>query len=170
MRILLIRHGEKEGHGFDVEMTNKGRYQIERLAKEIKKRIPRKIYSSTNPRSIESGKIIARELMSENNVLEGLKELKRETFFSKSEDMEDSEAKIIDNAKRLLNDLIKKEEDVILVMNAGLNRLIICELLDIPLAVAGKFTQDFASVSELELKEIRGERMWCLNSINQTYA
>jgi len=166
MKIYLIRHGEKKGHGFEAKLTRSGKDQILSLARKTKHFLPKKIYSSSNPRSVESCKILTKELDSNFKIIENIREIERGTFFVREDDLKHSEIENLRNIRKFLKDTIEKGQDVALVMNAGINRFILCELLDYPLSNAYAFTQNFGSISEIEQKEIYNKKIWCLNSIN----
>lgn len=169
MKIYLIRHGEKEGHGFEAPLTELGKKQMLNLAKKTKHFLPKKVFSSSNPRSVESAKILSEEINSELKIVEALKEFERSTFFREINSLEETEKNNLNFLHIFLEDIQQNKEDVVLVMNAGINRAIMCKLFNFPLSEAIAFTQDFGSITELELKEIRGEKKWCLNSINQKF-
>ena len=169
MKISLIRHGEKEGDEFQSPLTQQGRKQIEKLAQNLNYKNFIRIYSSSNLRSIESAKIIAEKGELNFKILDNLREFKRTIFFEDFEKIEDKEKINYQNLISFIEKINEDNEDVCLVMNAGINRLIMCHLLRYPLSRAITLTQDLASITELEKKEIYGKRVWCINSINTTF-
>jgi len=170
MKIYLIRHGDKDGHGFEAALTEVGKIQIKNLAKKILNLPVENIFSSSNPRSIESAKIISNEHGKDFEIVRSIQEFNREIFLEGMSAVDQNERTKYSNLISFLNNIMDKGKNVLLVMNAGVNRAIMCHLLKYPLEAAITLTQDLASLTELERKEIYGKRVWCLNSINNTYS
>ena len=76
---------------------------------------------------------------------------------------------LIKNIKYFLNEITEKNEDVALAMHAGINRAIFSILLDIPLQKTINFTQDIACINLIELKDVYGEKRWCVRLLNSTH-
>ena len=169
MKIYLVRHGEKEGHGFDAPLTEKGKEQIKTLSKNINGLDIASIFSSSNPRSVESAKIISNEQGMKFEVVNNLKEFNRATFHKDITEVNDEEHRNYLNLLEFIKQREKEGKNILLVMNAGINRAIMCTLLGLSMEKAIVLTQNFASITELERKEIYGEKVWCINSINTTY-
>jgi|APSaa5957512576_1039674.scaffolds.fasta_scaffold17907_3 broad specificity phosphatase PhoE len=169
MKIYLIRHGEKEGDDFSSILTEKGRRQIEILSENIKDLDFEKIYSSSNFRSVESAEIICLALGKNFEKLDNIREFKKDLFFEGLDNIDLIEKTYYENLISFIDRIEKESKNVCLVMNAGINRAIICHLLKYPLNRAITLTQGVASITELEKKEIYGKKEWCINSINKTY-
>lgn len=167
MKLFLVRHGEKEGHGFEAPLTELGKSQIKNLSLKISKLSIDEILSSSNPRSIESAKIISEKLSKDFEIIKNLKEFEKDMFYKDTREFNSEEKEDYSNLITLINKIERNNQNTLLIMNAGINRAIICSLLKYPLNRAITLTQDFASLTELELKEIHGEKIWCLNSINE---
>ena len=62
MKLLIIRHGEKENDEFSSNITAIGREQAYKISTVLKNQNISRIYTSSNPRSIQTGKIISEEM------------------------------------------------------------------------------------------------------------
>jgi probable phosphoglycerate mutase len=169
MKIYLIRHGEKEHEGFDTKLTENGRLQIEKIAKSIQNKQIKQVYTSTNPRSLETAEIINKYLAIPLKKIENLKELPKEVFFLPQSQWSKEDKMIINQIRKFLISLEKNNEDILLSMHAGINRAILSNILDIPLEKTIVFTQDIACLNILEFKEIYGQKRWCINLLNSTH-
>ncbi len=169
MKIYLIRHGEKERDEFSSNLTPLGNEQIRRLAETLKNKSIKKIYSSSNPRSIQTGEIISNKLNIPVNIINSIQELPREVFFQPNNEWSEENKKLVKNISLFLKEISTKNEDSILAMHAGINRATLSILLDIPLQKMVHFTQDLACVNVLEFKEMYGEKRWCVDLLNSTH-
>ncbi|HEX3043346.1 MAG TPA: histidine phosphatase family protein [Bacillota bacterium] len=68
--------------------------------------------------------------------------------------------------KDLLNELIRNDEDVLLVSHEGYMRLLICHILDIPVYRRKFFKVDMCGIIELEFNQENEE--WSVIRFNQT--
>ncbi len=164
MKIYLVRHGEKDKEGFYGLLTNTGIEQVKKLAARFSNEDAKVIYSSANPRSYQTAEIISERIKLPIKKIEKIKEIERETFLN--ENILEEEKINLENINKFLEELIKKNENCILSMHAGINRAIISFLLGIPLKKTIALTQGLANITELEYKEIYGEKIWCINSLN----
>ena len=165
MKIYLIRHGAKEKEGFDGKLIWEGIEQIRKLAERFSNSDAKVIYSSANPRSLQTAQIIREYSKLPLIQINSIREIEKETFFNFEEAPEEEKLNL-ENLKIFLNELMNKNENCILAMHAGINRAIISLLLDIPLKKTIVFTQSVANITELEYKEVYGEKRWCLNLLN----
>ncbi|MSS74389.1 histidine phosphatase family protein [Candidatus Pacearchaeota archaeon] len=169
MKIYLIRHGEKEKDEFSSNLTPLGNEQIRRLAETLKNKSIKKIYSSSNPRSIQTGEIISNKINVPVNIINSIQELPREVFFQRNNEWSEENKQLVKNISLFLKEISTKNEDSILAMHAGINRATLSILLDIPLQKMVHFTQDIACVNVLEFKEMYGEKRWCVELLNSTH-
>ena len=167
--MFVIRHGEKENDNFDSNITGLGKNQARNISKLFKDSGIKRIYTSANPRSIQTGKIISEEINIPIEIIDSISELQKEVFFQKESEWKDDCRKIIENVREFLAQIKEKDEDVMLTMNAGINRVILSIILDIPLHKTIHFTQEVACLNLFEFKEIYGEKRWCVGLLNSTY-
>lgn len=169
MKLFMIRHGEKESDEFGSNLTPLGKEQVKKISNTLRNNNIYKIYSSANPRSIQTGKIISEEINVILQTVDSIKELSREVFFQPELEWNSENKDSINNIKSFLDEITRKNEDVALAMHAGINRAILSILLDIPLHKTIHFTQDIACINLLEFKEIYGEKRWCVKLLNSTH-
>ncbi len=169
MKLFIIRHGDKENDEFDSNLTIGGREQVQKISNILKEHNLSRIYTSSNPRSIQTGEIISNEINLPFKTISSLKELPRDIFFKSELEWNDENRDLINNIKEFMNDLIKRDEDVVLAMHAGFNRAVISILLNIPLEKTIHFTQDIGCINQLEFKEIYGKKRWCVKLLNSTH-
>lgn len=166
MKIYLVRHGAKENSGFEGVLTEEGKEQVKKLAETFSNTSARIIYSSANPRSYQTAQIMSEITGLPLKQVNNIREIERETFFNSPVPKEEKEN--LDNLNRFLKEIVKKEEDCILAMHAGVNRAVISTLLDIPLEKTALFMQYAANITELECRDINGKNRWCINLLNDT--
>lgn len=65
----------------------------------------------------------------------------------------------------LLNDLVTEKEDCILICHEGYIRLLMCNLLGMPVFHRYKFKYDFCGIMEIEYREKEGD--WRIKRFNQ---
>jgi broad specificity phosphatase PhoE len=166
--LFIVRHGEKESDEFNSNLTNFGIEQANKIADLLKTKNFKRLYSSSNPRSIQTGEIISNKSSIPLEVIDCIKELPKNIFFQLESDWDGENKRIVDNIKSFLEDLKRKDEDSVLSLNAGLNRVILSLILDIPLHKSVQFTQNVACLNLLEYKEIYGKKRWCVVLLNDT--
>lgn len=169
MKLFIIRHGEKENDEFNSNLTELGKYQAEKISRILKNTSVKKVYSSSNPRSIQTARIISELIKVPLYKIDSIKELPREIFFLPPSKWSDDYHMAIENIKKFIEEIKEKNEDVVLAMHAGINRAILSILLDIPLEKTIHFTQEVACLNILEYKEVYGQKRWCIQSLNSTY-
>jgi probable phosphoglycerate mutase len=169
MKLYLVRHGEKEKDEFSSNLTTFGKEQIKKLAETLTDKNIKKIYSSSNPRSIQTGEIIGNKINLPVTIVKSIQELPREVFFQPERELSQQNQEMLRSIHLFLNEISKRDEDVVLAMHAGINRATISLLLDIPLQKMVHFTQDLSCMNLLEFKEMYGEKRWCLDLLNSTH-
>ncbi len=169
MKIYLVRHGEKEKDEFSSNLTALGKEQITKLAETLKNKNINKIYSSSNPRSIQTAEIISNKINIPFSIIDSIQELPREVFFQPDNEWNKQNKEVVNNINLFLKEISQKDEDVVLAMHAGINRATLSLLLDIPLQKMVHFTQDLGCINLLEFKEIYGKKRWCLDLLNSTH-
>src|SRR5262245_7330839 len=117
------------------------------------------IYCSSNLRSVESASIVAKHVAKAVIVVSDLTEFDRSFFSSNRSDVTEDDRRTYRALVNWIAKLQRKSENALLVMNAGINRAIICYLMGIPVWKGICFKQDYASVSELEFKEVYGKQL-----------
>ena len=168
MKLFIIRHGEKDSLEFNSNLTPTGIKQVQKISNVLKNQNLNRIYTSSNPRSIQTGEIISKEINLPLQIISSVKELPREIFFQSESEWNDENKNLINNIREFLSEVIKKDEDVVLAMHARFNRAVISELLNIPLEKTMLFTQDLACINQLEFEEICGKRRWHIKLLNST--
>ncbi|RMD52557.1 MAG: alpha-ribazole phosphatase [Nitrospirae bacterium] len=186
MRLYLIRHGEitgahtrrYNGHR-DVELSENGRIQIERLAEYLRERVEiDAFYSSDLKRSIDSARIIADRYQSrpiaipdirernfgewEGMTFDEICEKYPNAFYSWAKDPlnyspigGESTIEVRDRIMPVIEELSKKHrsDTIAIVGHGGINRIIICELLGIPLKNIFRIEQDFGALNIIDFFE-----------------
>lgn len=114
----------------------------------------------------------------DNGVIDGMsdEEIKRKypvffkDFLSFSKDVRfpggETGSETKQRQKSLLDDLIKKNEDALLVTHEGYIRLLVCHLAGLPVYKRCKFKMDYCGICEVEYLESSGQ--WRINKVNQT--
>lgn len=169
MKLFVIRHGEKESDEFSSNLTPSGKDQAKKISKILKNNGICKIYCSTNPRSVQTGQIISKEIGVQFQVIDSIKELPREIFFQPETEWNYKNKMLIMNIRLFLDGITKNNENAALAMHAGINRAILSIILDIPIQKTIHFTQDIACINLFEFKEIYGEKRWCVRLLNSTH-
>jgi len=169
MKLFIVRHGDKESDEFEANLTSFGEKQAKKISDILKNNAVKKVYSSANPRSIQTGSIISHELAVPFQIVDLIRELPRGVFFVSESEWSRKNSEIITNIKEFISKVEEDGEDVVLSMNAGINRVIFSTLLRIPLWKTILFTQEIACLNILEFKEIYGKKKWCVGLLNSTY-
>lgn len=179
-RLYLIRHGEVVNHGVyngqtDVDITPRGLKQMENLRDRLKEKKITAVYSSDLRRTRLGAEIIAQphglipqsfsefremnfgrwqgltyqEVMEKypEDIPQWLKELG--TFrIPQGESLKDVQERVIPK----LNELLAKHqgEEIVLVCHGAVNRVIIAEALQLPLAHLLRLEQDYGCLNIIE--------------------
>lgn len=169
-----------KGH-IDVPLSEKGIMQVRELSSYLAQNSGKDIkavYTSDLDRAVKSVEIIAEPFGLEPVIVKGLKERHFGVWEGMSFDeiadkypgefkawadnplefspMEgESTVEVRDRAMKTFDRLIGKHtgEDIAIVAHGGINRVIICELLGIPLENIFRIEQDFAALNVIELWE-----------------
>ncbi|NMB27444.1 MAG: histidine phosphatase family protein [Tissierellia bacterium] len=177
MDIILIRHGETEGNVLknfstkDTPLTDKGREQIERTRTVIETLSFDRVYVSPLKRAIETMEILGLDGEVENRIQEvdfGLFEGKtyetiKEQFTEEvnrwNEDIINYPAPKGESTKlaykrvtSFLEEIVKKDEDVLLVCHDGVIRIALCWVFD-NVEYFFKFSLDNGSISIITVNE-----------------
>lgn len=184
-KFFIVRHGETEwnmqgrtqGHG-DSKLTEKGRYQADKLGRRLLKFNIDCIYSSDLGRTIETSSILSSILNKEVEYTEGLREIN----FGKWEGMTIQEIKdkyndiytiwrnephnaLIPDAENLIqlkervlktiNDINKKHENsnIILVSHSMVIKVLLLSLLGSDLSNLYRIRQDNTALNIVEFRE-----------------
>lgn len=184
-KFFIVRHGETEwnmqgrtqGHG-DSKLTEKGRYQADKLGRRLLKFNINCIYSSDLGRTIETSSILSSILNKEVEYTEGLREIN----FGKWEGMTIQEIKdkyndiytiwrnephnaLIPDAENLIqlkervlktiNDINKKHENsnIILVSHSMVIKVLLLSLLGSDLSNLYRIRQDNTALNIVEFRE-----------------
>jgi alpha-ribazole phosphatase/probable phosphoglycerate mutase len=167
-----------KGH-IDIALSDNGVEQVKRLSDHVGARhaVPlRAVYCSDLSRAIKSAEIIAEPFSLKPIVNIGLKErnfgvwegMSFDEIKEKWPDAFDSWAanpvefspmqgestlEVKERAMKTFNELVSKHagENIALVAHGGINRVILCELLGIPLENIFRIEQDFAALNVIEL-------------------
>ena len=178
-RLLLARHGNTKGNSAerfwgqtDVELSDEGTWQAERLADRLAGEVIGTVYSSNLSRAKATAEIIASrhgqevitcpelleinfgkvEGLSFNEIGERHPDLVRNwptrdpSFrFPEGESMTDLDSRVVKFLSRL--DKHTSEDTVLVVAHAGVLRLLICHLLSIDIGHWRQFRTELASLS-----------------------
>jgi len=169
MKLFIVRHGEKENDEIKSSLTDLGRQQAQKLSNVLKFALIKRIYSSSNLRSIQTAEIISRNIGIPLQIINLVAELPREMFFLPPSEWSAEHRMLMDNLKKFIAELKEKDEDVVVAMHAGINRAILSILLNLQLSETVHFTQDVACLNILEYKEIYGQKRWCVKLLNSTH-
>jgi broad specificity phosphatase PhoE len=168
VKIYLVRHGEKEvriNENNDPALTEEGKRQIILLARRLKhnKLKISKIHSTGHLRSIQTAEILSKSLYLPVFKDDNLVELEKELF----DDITKDNGKFHE-VKLFLERIVNNKEDVLLAMHGGINRAIISCLLGFSLRDTRRLAMNHASLSLLELVELKGVSEWKLRFLNDT--
>jgi alpha-ribazole phosphatase/probable phosphoglycerate mutase len=167
-----------KGH-IDIDLSDNGIAQVKRLSDHVGARhaVPlRAVYCSDLSRAIKSAEIIAEPFSLKPVINVGLKErnfgvwegMSFDEIKEKWPDAFDSWAanpvefspmqgestlEVKERAMKTFNEIVSKHagENIALVAHGGINRVILCELLGIPLENIFRIEQDFAALNVIEL-------------------
>jgi alpha-ribazole phosphatase/probable phosphoglycerate mutase len=162
-KLYLIRHGETEGAEtrrykghIDVPLSENGIRQIKKLSEHIIENSSpglSSVYCSDLSRAVKSAEIIAEEI--EEKYPHGFKAW-AENLLKFSPLNGETTVEVRDRAMRALDRILKKNkgEEIAVVSHGGIIRIILCELLGIPLENIFRIEQDFAALNIIEFWEM----------------
>lgn len=155
----MVRHGETETNiqgrihvsKSTEELTTKGTCQMSRVADELIKYKPARIYSSKEKRAIQSAKIISEKLnitLTEKEVagMDKMSFEKRYTFYPPNgESWKEVEERLL----KVLNEVLSSNtgKSVVLVTHGGTIRILMPTLLGVTKEESYKYDPDNASIS-----------------------
>jgi alpha-ribazole phosphatase/probable phosphoglycerate mutase len=193
-RVWLIRHGEPAEQvtgrcygSLDIELSAKGRHQMEEVAQHLKAESPSAIYTSPSSRALESARILTttqscpletitdfREM--DFGALEGLAydeiaaqypnlyrqwmETPTEIRFPNGENFSEMQTRVLRAFEKMLGE--REGQTVMIVSHGGVNRILIAWALQMPVASIFRLAQDYAAVN---LISFTGETP-CLQLLN----
>lgn len=158
----------------DLPLTPVGVRQVEALARSLSNRNIEVIYCSNLLRSLQTAQIIAAPIRARIKVLPGLREIALgewegqlrsdiaarfpEQFSARGQDIENTPApggeSFATVQKRLMpawqSILDQGGENIAIAGHAGINRLLLCSLLGMPLANMFRLGQDYACINIIE--------------------
>lgn len=173
-----IGGNEKRYKGsLDVPLSERGIEQVKRTAQVLRDASFSAIYTSPLARALKSAEIIAEDLRLTPIVLQGLRERSfgiwegmtfleiKEKYPEEFENWANNPLKfsppegestlqVKDRVVKVLEDILNKEDgSVAVVAHGGVNRIILCYLMGIPLENIFRIEQDFAAINIIEFHE-----------------
>ena len=159
MEIILVRHGEVREKE-DPHLTKLGRIQVMKLARRLKKEKIDKIYSSDLKRTIQTARIIGKEINKEVEFTSLIREIPDEIIEKYKKDWKNKETnkERLNEIKNFLKELEKnyKNKTVLIVAHAKLNRAIMSILTGINLYNIYSLKQDHACINILRKEKMGG--------------
>lgn len=133
MKIIFVRHGKTSEKGSNW-LIRRGRMQVKRLAKKLKRFKIDKIYVSDLARAKQTAKIISNELKLPIILTSSLREHRGKILRENKKYWNKEETKQFNELKSFLKEISKKpnkNETILLVDHGNTNRLIISHFLKI---------------------------------------
>ena len=184
-RLYIIRHGQVVGHRelrynghYDVDITEEGLSQMERLAKTLEKAEIDAVYSSDLMRAIKGAEIISKSLNLTPTKLPAFRELHlgrwegmthkeaakkypeeaHFTFQDLANDKLKGGENLIELGERVLPALAEITErhqgtNVCLVLHGGVNRVILCDAMGLDIQHFFRIEQDYGCLNILDCFE-----------------
>ena len=170
MRIVFIRHAEKEKIGEDPWLTEKGAKQADHIAKRLEKEKFDEFYCSNLNRSKQTAEIISKILDMAPRVERSLNEFKSETIKKDrdqwNKDEKDHYTLLISFLKKLTKD--PNENKTVLIVGHGItNRIILSHFLDLNINRVIQFLQKETGVNTLNW--IEEYKNWRLEGWNDNH-
>ncbi len=156
MKIIFVRHAEKEFEGENPALTKKGILQAKSLAKRLKKIKINEFYSSDLKRTIQTSEAIKKVIKKRFILKSSLREFEMNTIKKNKKSLTKQEKEKIKNLNEFLNKMSKdkNEDKTILIVAHGItNRLIISYFLNIPTNKTVLFFQRETCVNEIKWNE-----------------
>ncbi len=182
-RLYLARHGQVDGYDeypvyghTDVDITEVGKIQMERLAERLRHTDLKAIYSSDLKRTVKGAQIIAGHHDVPIHTLPELRELyfgdwegktlseicerfpdeleKRKTDMANyrapggGESMHDLSNRVMACVRHIRKE--QEGDDILLVCHGGVNRVILCDALGLELSKMSNFHQDYGCLNTID--------------------
>lgn len=179
--LILVRHGETEDNvngiaqGWsDSPLTDRGRQQVARLARRLRRLEPSSVWSSTLPRAIATAEAIATELGLELTMLDDLREMNcgrwegqsfRDVRVQDREHYErwrsdpsvpcpggESFRDVTERMRRAVDTILEREGPgrPVVVSHGTAIRLVTCDLVGFPIEGSYKLLQDNTAINVLD--------------------
>lgn len=167
MKIYLVRHAEKEREGENPNLTKKGIKQAKYLAKRLKKINFDEFYCSDLNRAKQTSAIVSKVIKLKTKIVPSLNEYessdikKNEKYWPKDEKVRKK------NLHNFIDKITKNpnEEKNILIISHGItNRIILAQLLNLPLKRMIIFMQNETGTNRLNWSE--KFKNWRLEKMN----
>lgn len=151
MKIILVRHGEADSSIEEVPLTEKGILEANSVANELKKYSFEKVYSSDLLRAKQTCEAFTKDYLED----ERLREIYRVLIGGpiKEGTSKDREIKDRERADEIFEELLKKEEDVILFCHGNIIRYYLNKVLKSKENLWENMTINNCSISILESKK-----------------
>lgn len=156
MKIIFVRHADKETEGENPNLTKKGLKQARYLAKRLKKERINEFYSSDLKRTIQTAEEIKKVLKKKFILESALREFEMNTIKKNKKSLTKKEKEKIKNLKKFLDKISKEknnEKTTLIIAHGITNRLIISHFLGITPKNLITFFQRETCVNEIEWNE-----------------
>ncbi len=156
MKIILVRHGEKESEGENPSLTKKGVKQATSLAKKLKKIKFDKFYCSDLNRAKQTAEIVSKKIKLKPKIEISLNEFESSDIKKDLSKWDKEERERYKSLILFLNKIAKKpneERNILIVCHGITNRIILSYLLKIPMKRTIVFFQHETCIDKLDWSE-----------------
>ena len=167
MKIYFARYGEKEENGDGFELSEHGERQVQMLARRLKQeRINiSKIYTAPYNHLEETSEILSKTLYVPVFRDDRIKEIGDSIFHR---EISEDEFLNLETLKLFVNELIRRNSDVLLVLPHCVIRIIMSYLIGLPLQTMNYFNFDFGGFSMSECSLSGGHLVCNMRFFNDT--
>lgn len=136
MKIIFVRHAEKEFEGENPPLTKKGLKQAKHLAKRLKEFAIDEFYCSDLSRARQTAEIVSKKIKIKPKIETSLRELNTEIFLKDKKKWKADEKKKYSNLISFLKKITSnpnQEKTILLICHGLVNRVIISYFIKINL-------------------------------------
>ena len=152
MKLIFVRHAEKEKEGKDPHLTKRGMKQAKFLAKKLKKMNIDEFYCSDMNRAKQTSEIVSKQIKLKPKIEKSLNEFKSITLMKDKFIWNKKERKHFRDLRTFLKKITKKpnDEKTILIISHGItNRLILSYFLNLDIKKLIPFRQSKTGLNSI---------------------